>query len=259
MKFPDPLLRGTLVKRYKRFLADVTLDTGETVTAHCANSGSMLNVKEPGSEVWLSPARNPERKLRYTWELVRVGEALVGINTQHPNAIVAEALTEGAIAELSGYGSIRREVKYGKNSRIDLLLEDDNGPSCYVEVKNVTLKRDLSATGPAEFPDAVTARGTKHLGELADMVAEGYRAVMMFLIQRPDCSRFTLAADIDPAYAEAYAKARAGGVEALCYSCSVTPEEVRVSSPVPLEIRALAGLGCDKLLGKDRKHRMNDL
>ena len=236
MKFPDPLLRGTLIKRYKRFLADVVLDSGETVTAHCANSGSMLSVREPGSEVWLSPARNPERKLRYTWELIRVGDALVGINTQHPNAIVAEAVADGAIAELAGYASARREVKYGKNSRIDLLLEDAGKPPCYVEVKNVTLKRDLSPDGPAEFPDAITARGAKHLAELSDMVAEGFRAVMLFLVQRPDCSRFTLAADIDPAYAEAYAEARARGVEALCYSCAVAPEEVKIAAPIPLEI-----------------------
>jgi len=235
MRFPDPLLHGTLVKRYKRFMADVVLDTGETVTAHCANSGSMLSVREPGSEVWLSPARNPDRKLRYTWEIVRIGGAMVGINTQHPNAIVAEAVADGTIKELSGYASLRREVKYGKNSRIDLLLEDGGKPACYVEVKNVTMRRDLAA-GPAEFPDAVTARGAKHLVELGDMVAAGHRAVMMFLVQRTDCSRFTLAADIDPDYAEAYALARSRGVEALCYGCSVTPEEIRVTSPVPLEI-----------------------
>ena len=235
MRFPDPLLHGTLVKRYKRFMADVVLDTGETVTAHCANSGSMLSVRESGSEVWLSPARNPDRKLRYTWEIVRIGEAMVGINTQHPNAIVAEAVADGTIEELSGYASLRREVKYGKNSRIDLLLEDDGKPTCYVEVKNVTMRRDL-AGGPAEFPDAVTARGAKHLVELGDMVAAGHRAVMMFLVQRTDCSRFTLAADIDPAYAEAYALARSRGVEALCYGCAVTPEEIKVTSPVPLEI-----------------------
>ncbi len=235
MKFPDPLIRGTLIKRYKRFLADVTLDSGETVTAHCANSGSMLSVNAPGSEVWLSPARNPDRKLRYTWELVRIGEALVGINTQHPNALVAEAVTGGVIPELSGYASLRREVKYGKNSRIDLLLEDDDRPACYVEVKNVTLRRDLSPEGPVEFPDAVTTRGAKHLVELADMVDAGCRAVMVFLVQRPDCSRFALAADIDPAYAKGFAAARQRGVEALCYSCAVTPQEVAVTSAIPLE------------------------
>ena len=236
MEFPDPLIRGTLIKRYKRFLADVTLESGETVTAHCANSGSMLSVNAPGSEVWLSPARNPERKLRYTWELIRIGDALVGINTQHPNAIVAEAIAAGTIPELAGYASLRREVKYGKNSRIDVLLEDDDRPTCYVEVKNVTLKRDLSPDGPAEFPDAVTTRGAKHLDELAEMVDAGHRAVMLFLVQRGDCSRFALADDIDPTYAERYKAARARGVEALCYSCRVTPEAVIVDGGIPLEL-----------------------
>lgn len=236
MKFPDSLLRGTLVKRYKRFLADVTLDSGETVTAHCANSGSMLSVNMPGAEVWLSPARNPERKLRYTWELIRIGDALVGINTQHPNLLVAEAVAAGTIPELAGYESTRREVKYGRNSRIDLLLEGDGRPPCYVEVKNVTLRRDVTAEGTAEFPDAITARGAKHLAELGDAVAAGCRAVMLFLVQRADCRRFALADDIDPVYAEGFAAARARGVEALCYRCSVTPHEVAVTTAIPLEL-----------------------
>jgi len=234
MKFPDPLLRGTLVKRYKRFLADVVLATGEAVTAHCANSGSMLSVNAPGSEVWLSPARNPERKLRYTWEMIRVGNGLVGINTQHPNPLAAEAVAAGAIPELAGYGQVRREVKYGRNSRIDLLLEADGRPPCYVEVKNVTMRRDLSADGPAEFPDAVTARGAKHLDELAAMAANGCRAVMLFLVQRTDCRRFAVAADIDPAYAAGLARARAAGVEALCYGCRLSPAEIVVDRPIPL-------------------------
>lgn len=238
MRFPDPLIRGRLVKRYKRFLSDIELDDGQVVVAHCANSGSMLSVKEPGSEVWLSPARNPERKLRYTWELIRVGDALVGINTGHPNALVAEAVADGTIVELTGYAAARREVKYGKNSRIDLLLEDDGKPSCYVEVKNVTLRRDGvgGGDGLAEFPDAVTARGAKHLVELTDMVANGARAVMVYLVQRPDCDRFTVAADIDPDYAKALTAARAAGVEAVCYACTVTPEEIRVDRPLPLAI-----------------------
>ena len=170
MKFPDPLICGRLIKRYKRFLTDVELDDGTVVVAHCANSGSMESVKEPGSEVWLSPARNPDRKLKFTWELVRVGETLVGINTALPNYIVSEAIEDGKISELNGYASLRREVKYGKNSRIDILLEDDAKPKCYVEVKNSTMRRDL-VSGPVEFPDAVTTRGAKHLVELADMSA----------------------------------------------------------------------------------------
>lgn len=232
MIFADPLLRGTLVRRYKRFLADVVLETGETVTAHCANSGSMLSVDAPGSEVWLSPARNPDRKLKYTWELIRVGETLVGINTSHPNAIVAEAVTADAIPELSGYTSARREVKYGRNSRIDLLLEASGRPKCFVEVKNVTLKRESEPDYPVEFPDAVTARGTKHLLELSERVREGDRAVMMYLVQREDAVRFALADDIDPAYAEAFERATAAGVEALCYRCRVTSRDIRIAQPV---------------------------
>lgn len=236
MKFPDPLLHGTLVKRYKRFLADVVLDSGEAITAHCANSGSMLSVNAPGSEVWLSPARNPERKLRYTWEMIRVNGGLVGINTQHPNALAAEAVAAGVLPELAGYATFRREVRYGRNSRIDLLLEADGRPPCYVEVKNVTMRRDLTAAGPAEFPDAVTARGAKHLDELADMAAEGHRAVMLFLVQRDDCRRFAVAADIDPAYAAGLARARAAGVETLCYGCRLSPTEIAVDRPIPLAL-----------------------
>jgi len=243
MQFPDPLIPGTLVRRYKRFLADVVLESGETVTAHCANSGSMRSVDTPGSEVWLSPARNPDRKLRYTWELIRIGGALVGINTQHPNAIVAEAVREGAIAELDGYDSIRREVKYGRNSRIDLLLEAPDRPPCYVEVKNVTMKRGPGADDPVEFPDAVTGRGTKHLAELADMVAEGARAVMVYLAQREDSSRFAIASDIDPTYRQTLDEAMGRGVEALCYSCRMSTAEITVGGPLFRDFAAQAAVG----------------
>ncbi len=236
MRFPDPLIRGTLVKRYKRFMADVALEGGDVVTAHCANSGSMLSVDEPGSEVWLSPARNPERKLRHTWELIRVGESLVGINTAHPNRLVEEAVLEGTIGELSGYETIRREVKYGRNSRIDLLLEATGRPTCYVEVKNVTLKRDPSPMGTVEFPDAVTARGSKHLAELSAMVGVGHRAVMAYLVQRQDAGRLAIAADLDPAYAANLERAMAAGVEVLCYGCRVSVTEIKVSAPVALAL-----------------------
>lgn len=231
MKFPAPLVPGRLVRRYKRFLADVKLGDGQVVVAHCANSGSMLGVDAPGSEVWLSPAANPDRKLRWTWELVRVGRHLVGINTAHPNALVAEAVAAGRIPGLEGYATLRREVKYGRNSRIDLLLEDPNRPPCYLEVKNVTLAR---RPGLAEFPDAVTARGAKHLEELSAMVAQGARAAMLYLVQRGDCDRFTPAADIDPTYAEALARARGRGVEAFCHSCEVSPEGIEVASSLPI-------------------------
>lgn len=235
MEFPDPLIKGTLLKRYKRFLADVELEGGEVVTAHCANSGSMESVKEPGSEVWLSPARNPDRKLRWTWELIRVGSTLVGINTSLPNHIVAEAIAAGRVPELAGYDRVRKEVKYGKNSRIDILLEKDGAPPCYVEVKNTTMRRDL-AGGPAEFPDAVTTRGAKHLIELADMVAQGHRAVMFYLVQREDTDRFTVAGDIDPHYAEGLEVARKAGVEVLCYHCRMSPQAIEVNSPLPLAL-----------------------
>ena len=240
MKFPDPLIRGRVIKRYKRFLADVELeggpDHGKIVTAHCANSGSMLSVDEAGAEVWLSPARNPDRKLKYTWEMIRIGRSLVGINTSLPNAIVAEAIEAGRVPELKGYGSLRREVKYGENSRIDILLETDGpgeGDKCYVEVKNVTMKRDHSKDGPVEFPDAVTTRGTKHLAELSNMVREGHRSVMFYLVQRADGRAFAIAGDIDPAYAEGLAAARSAGVEALCYGCRLSKRRITVAGPVP--------------------------
>ncbi|MFT5181169.1 MAG: sugar fermentation stimulation protein A [Alphaproteobacteria bacterium] len=245
MQFPDPLLRGTLIKRYKRFLADVTLDSDPDtlITAHCANPGSMLGLNAPGSQVWLSPARNPDRKLRYTWELLRVDGGLVGINTAHPNKLVEEAIHDAKIDELCPYDTVRREVRYGKNSRIDLLLEGEGRPDCYVEVKSVTLKRDpsggeagggASGQGAAEFPDSVTKRGAKHLVELSDMVAAGHRAVMVYVVQREDCDHFKLAGDIDPAYADAFAAARAAGVEAICYTCKISPDGIHIAAPLPI-------------------------
>ena len=239
MKFPTPLERGTLIKRYKRFLADVTLEDGATVTAHCANPGSMLGLNAPGSPVWLSRSDNPKRKLKFSWELIEVdlgaGPALVGINTGHPNGLVAEAITDGTIGELAGYDGLRREVRYGKNSRIDILLEREAGgavPGCYVEVKNVHLMREA---GRAEFPDSVTARGAKHLAELADMADQGHRAVMVYLVQRGDADTFRLARDIDPAYGAAFDAARARGVEAIAYGCDVSREGLAVSGPLPVD------------------------
>lgn len=239
MQFPDPLIRGRLIKRYKRFLSDHEIDGGDVVVAHCANPGAMLGLAEPGSEVWLSPSRNPARKLKYSWELLRVGDSLVGINTALPNGIVAEAIEAGQIPELAGYDSLRREVKYGRNSRIDMLLEAAGRPPCYVEVKNVHLRRG----GRAEFPDSVTARGAKHLAEMSDMVARGCRAVMVYLVQREDCDGFAIAADLDPNYARALHKARAGGVEAICYSCTLTPEAITLDRPLPLHLDRLDGGG----------------
>jgi sugar fermentation stimulation protein A len=233
MRLP-PLLPGRLVKRYKRFLADVLLDNGEMVTAHCANPGSMMGLSDPGLRVFLSRSTNPTRKLGYSWQLVEAdfgtGLVLVGIDTSHPNTIVAEALATDAIPELSGYAAMRREVPYGRSSRIDVLLESPGRPPCLVEVKNVHMMRQ---PGLAEFPDCVTKRGAKHLDELADRVAEGERAVMVYLIQMP-AERFSLASDIDPAYATAFRHASERGVEALAYRCDVSLEAITLARRVPI-------------------------
>lgn len=237
MEFPNPLVRGTLIRRYKRFLSDIELEGGEEITAHVANPGSMIGLTEPGSEVWLSPNTNPKAKLDWRWELIRVGEYLVGVNTAHPNRLVEEAIARNGIEELTGYSNCRREVRYGQNSRIDLLLEDDDRPPCYVEIKNVNLKRGLPGReSAAEFPDAVTKRGAKHLVELGDMVAEGSRSVMLYLVQRGDCDHFRIAEDIDPAYAAALVEARTRGVETLCYACDMRLDGIDVDGPLPLKL-----------------------
>lgn len=225
MNIEPPFVRATLLKRYKRFLADIRFEDGTETTAHCANPGSMMGLAEPGSTVWLSKSDNPKRKLAWSWELVEVGGARVGINTARPNALVAEAIGGGHIPELASYETLRREVKYGRNSRIDLLLESPDRPSAYVEIKSVTLSR---APGLAEFPDAKTARGAKHMAELAEMAKNGHRAVVFFLVQRTDCNRFAPAADIDPAYAESLAAAISAGVEVLCYSCRIEPKLIEI-------------------------------
>lgn len=232
MIFSDPLIRGTLIKRYKRFLTDVELENGDVVVAHCANPGSMLSLLEIGAEVWLSPARNPKRKLKYTWEMIRIGDALVGLNTSLPNTIVVEAIENDLIPELAGYETLRREVEYGKNSRIDILLESTSIPICYVEIKSVTMSRWEKTKNLAEFPDSVTARGAKHLQELSDQVADGKRAVMLYLVQREDCVRFAVAADIDPTYAAELIKAKKAGVEVICYDCSVSPEAIKINRKI---------------------------
>ncbi len=236
MRFPAPLEKGTLVKRYKRFLADVALESGATVTAHCTQPGSMMGLVEPGLAVWLSQSDNPKRKLKYSWELVEVdlgaGPVLVGVNTGLPNRLASEAIQAGAIEALAGYEGLRREVRYGENSRIDILLTREGAAPCYVEIKNVGLMRER---GRAEFPDAVTTRGAKHFAELAAMVEQGFRAVTLYVVQRDDVERFAVARDIDPAYGEAFDLAKRAGVEVMSYACSLSPGGIEIARPIPVE------------------------
>lgn len=233
MHLPSPLFRGRLFKRYKRFLADIRLDDGREITAHCANPGSMLGVAIDGSQVWVSRSPDKKRKLPFSWELVEVDKTLIPINTTNPNKIVYEAVEAGVIPELTGYGEIRREVRYGDKSRIDLLLDGGRRKKpCYVEIKNVHLSRK---PGLAEFPDSVTKRGAKHLQELSAAARNGARAVMLFVVQRSDCRRFAPAADLDPNYAKALQWARSAGVETLCYDCEVTTSEVVLRKALEIE------------------------
>ena len=235
MRFPTPLIPATLVRRYKRFLADVVMPNGETITVHVANPGGMIGLATPGARVWLSKSDNPNRKLAYSWELIEVdfgaGNEHVGVNTGHPNPLVGAALAAGAIPELAGYASIRREVKYGRNSRVDFLLEDAARPPCYVEIKNVHMMR---TPGLAEFPDAKTERGAKHLEELGNMVEAGARAVMLYLIQIGSARRFALARDIDPKYGAAFNRARSRGVEAFGWKCVIGCDGIEIAAPVEI-------------------------
>jgi sugar fermentation stimulation protein A len=228
MRFDPPLSAGRLKRRYKRFLADVEI-AGRIETVHCPNPGSMLGLAEPGSPVWLSAGANPERKYRFSWELVEAGGSLVGINTGFANGLVAEALGLGRLKPLTGYDAVRREVAYGEGSRIDFLLENPDRPPCYLEVKSVTLSRQPPL---AEFPDCITARGSRHLRELAVQAGRGARAVMLFLVQRADCRRVEVAQDIDPAYGRALDAARRGGVEVLAYACDLSPAGIEVTAPL---------------------------
>ncbi|MEM6665395.1 MAG: DNA/RNA nuclease SfsA [Pseudomonadota bacterium] len=232
MNLQDSLQRGTLIRRYKRFLADITLDDGTEITAHCPNSGAMMGLNMPGLVVYVSESDSKTRKYPHTLEIVQLDDGtMVGINTSHPNTIVQEAIESGTLPSLSGYATLRREVRYGENSRIDILLESDDAPRCYVEVKNVHLLRKPRL---AEFPDSVTTRGAKHLRELADQVATGARAVMVYLIQREDVDNFAFAADIDPGYTEAYLKAIAAGVESVAIRCCVERERIVAKHIVPV-------------------------
>ena len=230
MLLPQPMAHGRLVARYKRFFADVILDGGEALTAHCPNPGAMLGLNRPGMGVWLSRSDNPKRKLAWTLELVEDGAGLAGVNTMNPNRLVAEALAAGAIPELAGYATHRPEVKFGIASRVDFLLTHPDRPDCYVEVKNCHLRREGTL---AEFPDCVAARSAKHLRELAAMVASGNRAVALFVVQRTDCDAFAACADLDPAFTAALNAAADAGVEVLVYRCEMSPQAVRIATRLP--------------------------
>lgn len=237
MEFARPLIPGVLIRRYKRFLADVMLEDGREITAHCANPGAMLGLNAPGQTVWLEPNDDPRRKLRFAWRLTGIEGGFVGIDTAIPNRIVGEALRAGRVPALAGYSDFRAEVKYGRNSRIDFLATANGLPDAYVEVKNVHLRRDGDL---AEFPDCVTARGAKHLAEMSDMVAAGHRAIMLYVVQRTDCARMALAADLDPAYAAAFTAARAAGVEGVAHACRITRDGVRLDGEIPFDPSATA-------------------
>ncbi len=231
LKWPA-LIEGTLIKRYKRFLADVSLSNGQTVTAHCANSGRMTECCEPGRPVWLSESDNPKRKLRFTWEIIHMPGSLVGVNTLVPNRLVQRSIEAGIVKELRGYKDIRREAPVGKHTRIDLLLSNGKNDPCYVEVKNCTLVND----GIARFPDAVTSRGLKHLRELSSLVESGNRCVMFYLIQRMDATIFRPADDIDPAYGEGVRKSVNDGVEVLVYDVAMNMKGIALNNKIPFQL-----------------------
>jgi sugar fermentation stimulation protein A len=220
------MARGVIVQRYKRFFVDLLLDDGRAITAHCPNPGAMLGVNLPGQGAWVSWSGEPKRKLPWTLQLVEAGGGLVGVNTMLPNRLVAEALAAGAIPELAGYATVRPEVKYGDASRVDFLLTHPDRPPCWLEVKNCHLSR----TPPlAEFPDCVAARSTRHLGDLEAMVAQGDRAVALFVVQREDCDTFSACADLDPAFAAALLRAADGGVEVLVYACAMATDGITIA------------------------------
>ena len=224
MRFQTPLVPARLIRRYKRFLADCQLEDGREVTAHCANPGAMTGLAEPGARIWLEPNDDPKKKLKFGWRLVdHENGHFTGVDTSVPNRALRAALEAGAVPPLAGYGTVRAEVPCGQKSRIDFLLTQPDLPDAWVEVKSVTLCR---RPGLAEFPDSVTARGTKHLGELSALARTGARAVMLYLVQRTDCTRFDLARDIDPAYAAAFHAARADSVESLCFGTRIDPQEI---------------------------------
>lgn len=242
MRFDPPLVPGTLLRRYQRFLADVRLADGAVVTAHSPNTGRMAGCVAPGSRVWLSESDRPGRRLRHTWEIASDGDTLVGVHTGRTNRLAEEALVAGAIPALAAFPRIRREVRVGERSRLDLVLEREDGTGdaaparCFVEVKNVTLGED----GAALFPDAVTERGVKHLEELVRLAAEGHATAMLYVVQRADCDRVGPADAIDPAYGRALRRALGAGVRAWGLRFVVTPEGITFDRVLPVEAPPVA-------------------
>ena len=231
MRYASPLVPATLIRRYKRFLADVRLEDGREVTVHCPNPGAMLGLAVPGRRIWLEPASGRGRSLPFGWRLVELEDGhLAGIDTAVPNRIVREALAARAIPAFAAYPVIRPEQRYGTNSRVDFLLQGQGVPDLYLEVKNAHLRR---ADDWAEFPDCVTSRGARHLADLARMVAAGHRAALLYVVQRTDCRRLRLAADLDPGYAAAARAAREAGVEMLCHGTRITQACVALGEPLP--------------------------
>jgi sugar fermentation stimulation protein A len=229
MLFP-PLIEGRLLRRYKRFLADVEFADGNIHTVHCPNPGSMMGLKEPGSKVWISDSANPKRKLRYTLELLEADGTLVAINTMNPNKIAREAIEGGLVSGLKNFSALQSEVRYGENSRVDFLATTSPDRKCWIEVKNCHLVRGNNLY---EFPDSVTSRGAKHLRDLSAKIQEGDDAILLFIIQRADGDRLSLAADLDPAYAREHIKATAMGVKTVCLRCDVSLEGVTPRDEVP--------------------------
>lgn len=230
MHFSKPLVEGILLKRYKRFLSDIKLSNGEIIIAHCTNSGSMKSCLEENARVYISPVDDPNRKTKFTWEMIEINNSWVGINTANPNQIAFESVQKNLIPELSGYDIVKREVKFG-DSRFDIMAENAN-EICFVEVKNVTYKNGDYAL----FPDAITSRGLKHLNTLREVKAAGYRAVMLYVIQRVDVKIFGPAADIDIEYTKGLKEAMNAGVEILAYQVKVSPEEIQIFRKLPVEI-----------------------
>ena len=227
MKFKERLLQGTLIKRYKRFFIDIKHQK-KTITAHCPNSGSMMGLLETGNKVWFSQSNDPKRKLKYTLQIIEINNKMVGINTHLTNKIILESLKEKKIKNLINFNNIKTEVKFTDKTRFDFLLNNDKD-KCFLEVKNVTLVRKNTL---AEFPDAITSRGTKHLKELINAKKMGYQSYILYLIQREDCKSFKIAKDIDEEYKNTYEKALKNGVKVLCYDCKLSNEEIKINNQI---------------------------